>query len=237
MLVGGSSPRLRGTGFSASALSPDHRFIPAPAGNSSSAVATSSRSPVHPRACGEQRRTSRASRTSSGSSPRLRGTVGGVVPVALEVRFIPAPAGNSGHVPRSKALEPVHPRACGEQGARQRLHSATVGSSPRLRGTGENRRYLRLNLRFIPAPAGNSATASQSRRAATVHPRACGEQPSATAVVYNVTGSSPRLRGTGPPGRRGARGHRFIPAPAGNSRSRWPRSGPTPVHPRACGEQ
>jgi len=51
---------------------------------------------------------------------------------------------------------PVHPRACGEH---QRLASdllASLGSSPRLRGT----QILKMGgtgiSRFIPAPAGNT---------------------------------------------------------------------------------
>ena len=135
MLRNGSSPRLRGTGYcgclyacrrrfiprlrgtgSMVALAPDGlRFIPAPAGNRSEPPRCTSRSPVHPRACGEQHRRLRISFRSPGSSPRLRGTVieGDLYPTPF--RFIPAPAGNRPSNCGHRALSPVHPRACGEQ--------------------------------------------------------------------------------------------------------------------------
>ena len=70
-----------------------------------------------------------------------------------------------------------------------------------------------------------------------VHPRACGEQRPATRDHVGGFGSSPRLRGTGLYESPQQPCCRFIPAPAGNSHpGRYPNQ-PTPVHPRACGEQ
>ena len=92
---------------------------------------------------------------------------------------------------------------------------AGCGSSPRGRGT-----------------PGRSAT----RRPFAVHPRAGGEHATASPIHSSPIGSSPRGRGT----RHGrALAHwrrRFIPARAGNTRSRS--SGPyrPAVHPRAGGE-
>ena len=70
-----------------------------------------------------------------------------------------------------------------------------------------------------------------------VHPRACGEQGRFCCRQGLPTGSSPRLRGTGQRLSEILTHHRFIPAPAGNSRSAPPAGRHTPVHPRACGEQ
>ena len=50
----GSSPRLRGTELQCLIRNEHRRFIPAPAGNSTSIPPTMSIFPVHPRACGEQ---------------------------------------------------------------------------------------------------------------------------------------------------------------------------------------
>ena len=81
----------------------------------------------------------------------------------------------------------------------------------------------RIEVRFIPAHAGNSqvwkgsATVITSR---SVHPRACGE-----------------LRALRDPIGRQSSGNRFIPAHAGNSTEPSGASlGTLPVHPRACGE-
>ena len=93
----------------------------------------------------------------------------------------------------------------------------SIGSSPRLRGT-VPRPQLVLDIdRFIPAPAGNSATPSTDSRYRSVHPRACGEQCHALQLVLDIG--------------------RFIPAPAGNSATPSTGSRYRSVHPRACGEQ
>ena len=91
-------------------------------------------------------------------------------------------------------------------------------------------------LRFIPACAGNSygnRTASQRN---TVHPRVCGELPSATARPRSVSGSSPRVRGTRGDAGQAELAARFIPACAGNSSTTRTARRPTTVHPRVCGE-
>ena len=152
----------------------------------------------------------------TGSSPRLRGTV-----------LRPAIAN----------VIAVHPRACGERaclvsceadfgGSSPRLRGTgrtsarswrkVSGSSPRLRGTGRHGRELRRRrrfipapagtadklqvindyLRFIPAPAGNGPSCSTTSTASAVHPRACGERVPQMVFARGDYGSSPRLRGT-----------------------------------------
>jgi hypothetical protein len=70
----GSSPRMRGTGAAARRRPRECRFIPAHAGNGSSAPAAGHSRPVHPRACGERSIRRAATFPDSGSSPRMRGT-------------------------------------------------------------------------------------------------------------------------------------------------------------------
>ncbi len=110
------------------------------------------------------------------------------------------------------------------------------GSSPRLRGTLPHRIGAACHPRFIPAPAGNTVTAWDAARDAAVHPRACGEHPTAGYSSALAGGSSPRLRGTLPISIRSAFPNRFIPAPAGNTGRLNPTPAPSTVHPRACGE-
>ena len=194
---------------------------------------------------------------SLGSSPRLRGTPYVDQNEAQLTRFIPAPAGKTAPVSDRDCRSPVHPRACGEH-SRSSAHCSTVsGSSPRLRGTHLLRRCRRSASRFIPTPAGNTKapysgavvttvhpracgehTSREIRSPAlfTVHPRACGEHVPVMVLVLLPVGSSPRLRGT----RRRLALHpgpqRFIPAPAGNTRSYNGSDYNKAVHPRACGE-
>ena len=104
----GSSPRVRGTGPRPQSLSGRPGFIPACAGNRRMSVMNGSRTPVHPRVCGEQLKT-------VGSSPRVRGTAHEVDASWHDERFIPACAGNSPSTWSSARNKTVHPRVCGEQ--------------------------------------------------------------------------------------------------------------------------
>ena len=70
---------------------------------------------VHPRACGEHASAGHTNSSSSGSSPRVRGT-----------RACPD---------RGVTWWPVHPRACGEHLIHIRNSCVGPGSSPRVRGT------------------------------------------------------------------------------------------------------
>ena len=91
--------------------------------------------------------------------------------------------------------------------------------------------------RFIPACAGNSASAGAIIPAPSVHPRVCGEQNTSQLGLRKLAGSSPRVRGT--VRRRRTRRHqrRFIPACAGNSMTTIRQPLSWAVHPRVCGEQ
>ena len=91
----GSSPRLRGTRLRDLGGCLLSRFIPAPAGNTSRRPRRSCLPPVHPRACGEHRGTWGSELATTGSSPRLRGTLHAPRPEDIRCRFIPAPAGNT----------------------------------------------------------------------------------------------------------------------------------------------
>ncbi len=110
------------------------------------------------------------------------------------------------------------------------------GSSPRARGTLAERARLHLVQRFIPASAGNTQALAGPAAPGAVHPRERGEHSSSRTTSKNITGSSPRARGT----RQRRRWHRvhvrFIPASAGNTRPRRQSRRDSTVHPRERGE-
>ena len=171
-----------------------------------------------------------------GSSPRMRGTLTSLTSPPAPARFIPAHAGNSGHLEPSGLPLPVHPRACGELEEIARDADFSRGSSPRMRGTRHLTVADRVSRRFIPAHAGNSHHSEHRRCRESVHPRACGELGFGDNSDYKIVGSSPRMRGTQRGvGRRSCR-NRFIPAHAGNSAAVPAASVCNSVHPRACGE-
>jgi len=115
----GSSPRVRGTGVLHFGDKPFRRFIPACAGNRHRPSLPARASAVHPRVCGEQSDAGPLASDADGSSPRVRGTgCDGRGKLRLG-RFIPACAGNRQARPYLNRQDTVHPRVCGEQGARR----------------------------------------------------------------------------------------------------------------------
>ncbi len=237
MRSSGSSPRVRGTEGQGRGQNRLRRFIPARAGNSCPGAAGHRPRTVHPRACGEQTWTLSAPVGQSGSSPRVRGTVGWPPRQRTAPRFIPARAGNRRSRAPLRLHIAVHPRACGEQCDGCPHPSRPRGSSPRVRGTVYHHPANVASSRFIPARAGNSRSMPSSSGNTPVHPRACGEQLPWAVNRTRCIGSSPRVRGTDPsPAAHGIQ-ERFIPARAGNSKPKVNIALGSAVHPRACGEQ
>ena len=232
----GSSPRLRGTRRRGSRRCFRPGIIPALAGNTSRSNSSRPTSRDHPRACGEHDPRHTQDEDSSGSSPRLRGTLDVTVFGLFLFGIIPALAGNTSMscVRRNHAGD--HPRACGEHVVPYLLRQRVRGSSPRLRGTLWWRAPACGSGGIIPALAGNTSAALSTVSNTWDHPRACGEhifvhgQPAADA------GSSPRLRGTQRVRRGRCPSRGIIPALAGNTTGHCPRRGSSRDHPRACGE-
>ena len=96
------------------------------------------------------------------------------------------------------------------------MAAASIGSSPRLRGTYGRNPTISAGWRFIPAPAGNILAAPEIPLHSAVHPRACGEHGLEFSGALVELGSSPRLRGTLTAVDEDYPYWRFIPAPAGN---------------------
>ncbi len=155
----GSSPRVRGTFFQAQACRRKERFIPACAGNSQRTVTPSGASTVHPRVYGELNSADQPPWFISGSSPRVRGTLGSHIGNILEARFIPACTGNSSPALRRLTGWPVHPRVYGELNNCCIPGVVVSGSSPRVRGTQSVGLLAQPQERFIPACTGNSQSA------------------------------------------------------------------------------
>ena len=213
----GSSPRMRGTHTEELFRLFRKRFIPAHAGNTRFADLQRLHPPVHPRACGEHNACSQPSLIRPGSSPRMRGTRHHAILSMIDMRFIPAHAGNTSAVPYTRSLSSVHPRACGEHFEQIELTATIIGSSPRMRGTRARNPSSRLPNGFIPAHAGNTSSTLHMICGDSVHPRACGEHDNIYLSCADVGGSSPRMRGTPKITAHGARSGRFIPAHAGNT--------------------
>ena len=92
------------------------------------------------------------------------------------------------------------------------------------------------SLRFIPTPVGNIYQGYVRLSSLSVHPHACGEHLSREGMIFQRSGSSPRLWGTYRFPRQSRYRSRFIPTPVGNIPLPVPPVEKDPVHPHACGE-
>ena len=175
----GSSPRMRGTRQRHQNDLKGRRFIPAYAGNTFLCARNRLSISVHPRVCGEHGQLERGHDTGDGSSPRMRGTRDLLDSHLRDLRFIPAYAGNTERRSAIAPHRPVHPRVCGEHPVPALSERDMVGSSPRMRGTRFDDSVGAINLRFIPAYAGNTPERAARALFPSVHPRVCGEHVSA----------------------------------------------------------
>ena len=192
----GSSPHVRGTHHLHRRGTAEPRFIPACAGNTSGLRPVRRPCSVHPRMCGEHYGTGSGAPEEDGSSPHVRGTRLRPRPLQLELRFIPACAGNTAMPTASRSGTTVHPRMCGEHPGALTMACRSRGSSPHVRGTPRVVARRFDEVRFIPACAGNTSRPRLTSARRSVHPRMCGEHPGKARFRTIDFGSSPHVRGT-----------------------------------------
>ena len=173
----GSSPRMWGTGGRRPGSRSRQRFIPTYVGNSRIPCPDRGRHTVHPHVCGEQP-----------ENHRRR---------VVQDRFIPTYVGNSARRMPGIARVPVHPHVCGEQEAGLIFGDSDCGSSPRMWGTVLERFLHQRRGRFIPTYVGNRSARPRRTSRISVHPHVCGEQVTNKWLRRSVSGSSPRMWGTG----------------------------------------
>ena len=193
------------------------RFIPAGAGNSSSAFLCAVSKSVYPRWRGELSTIYPPLLNGTGLSPLARGTLPLVSCRPRKNRFIPAGAGNSNSYTDKSSKQTVYPRWRGELGAVFTVHCANLGLSPLARGTHILIGIHELRPRFIPAGAGNSFSSSSIAVVLTVYPRWRGELLIRSSYSAPLAGLSPLARGTLMFKCVCTLSKRFIPAGAGNS--------------------
>ena len=110
----GSSPRMRGTPTPRTCISLPTGIIPAYAGNTRGSTADTIIAWDHPRVCGEHTTVRTRADTSTGSSPRMRGTLRRACTSAMRCGIIPAYAGNTSLARLCRRVRRDHPRVCGE---------------------------------------------------------------------------------------------------------------------------
>ena len=232
----GSSPRVRGKLAAPFEGGGEIRLIPACAGKTAQVANQDIANRAHPRVCGENSQRSHLSERRRGSSPRVRGKL-----IAFQKKdsyqgLIPACAGKTDTASARRHALWAHPRVCGENRAAWWWKRTSWGSSPRVRGKLFPPRLGFLRLRLIPACAGKTISAQAGALPVGAHPRVCGENYAHAGEVMPYVGSSPRVRGKLAWLAQPLRRLGLIPACAGKTRSRRPRSLSRGAHPRVCGE-
>ena len=154
----------------------------------------------------------------------------------LDMRIIPADAGNTRRFISSRENSRDHPRGCGEHSSAPCVGFGPLGSSPRMRGTLSYWLIIHLFRGIIPADAGNTLRIVRNPFGDWDHPRGCGEHIVFVVFRHGPSGSSPRMRGTQVANVELLDNARIIPADAGNTLEQTRTLPRIQDHPRGCGE-
>ena len=152
----GSSPLARGTPSSVITGATTGGLIPARAGNTAFRDPSLPNNRAHPRSRGEHVANLLCVMVMAGSSPLARGTLCVVIDLAHGVGLIPARAGNTWQVYRTRKRSRAHPRSRGEHLVQVIGATFAAGSSPLARGTHANFFQPAIKRGLIPARAGNT---------------------------------------------------------------------------------
>ena len=231
----GSSPRVRGKPVTPAASPLRRRIIPARAVQTRERQQTRGHRTDHPRACGANSDGHRGEWGPDGSSPRVRGKRSPALSSACRSRIIPARAGQTRCLVSERQVSPDHPRACGANAVGCPRCRGVRGSSPRVRGKPHGLAIPGVQVRIIPARAGQTSPPIMVYGWPTDHPRACGANYCSARLKSRAHGSSPRVRGKPDRVVRVPDVGRIIPARAGQTMRHRPPNHEHADHPRACG--
>ncbi len=217
-LVGGLSPRVRGSRRTYRKTDRIGRSIPACAGEPRRSICNRRNTTVYPRVCGGAGHYKPVFSAVVGLSPRVRGSRALCQRHGGSGRSIPACAGEPDSAAMPLIPHQVYPRVCGGAIWLRIRRYAQQGLSPRVRGSPITTWTFLPARRSIPACAGEPPTATPVPLSTEVYPRVCGGAAPGTLTDDRAVGLSPRVRGS--LGRRiGGRGRLgSIPACAGEPR-------------------
>jgi len=148
---------------------------PAHAGKTSHRPFQDSLEGKHPRACGEDACVQQCCSIERETPPRMRGRHFEDDTWKLDFRNTPAHAGKTDQSAAPATPARKHPRACGEDQRRERLHHAFRETPPRMRGRHWTDILADVAGRNTPAHAGKTGSLQHSAFWLGKHPRACGE--------------------------------------------------------------
>ncbi len=231
----GRSPRVRGSRRGPDGRGEGSGSIPACAGQPGGPGRHAMDFEVDPRVCGAACSVRSWSFVSAGRSPRVRGSHHPRRNARDGSGSIPACAGQpscGGSRPRHTKVDP---RVCGAAASTASTTAAGLGRSPRVRGSQERPTMTTAYTGSIPACAGQPRASWRGQGPRWVDPRVCGAAVRAAFSGVELTGRSPRVRGSQTSGHNLLRCVGSIPACAGQP---GPRARAARVHrvdPRVCG--
>ena len=150
----GLSPRVRGKQIGAKIGVIGYRSIPACAGETTNPPTPQPEIAVYPRVCGGNSKV--------------------VFPPAAAVGSIPACAGETQRCVSNQSAKEVYPRVCGGNDHSSFHAIGDFGLSPRVRGKLDMQLGPAIELRSIPACAGETIWSRAHWKARWVYPRVCG---------------------------------------------------------------
>ncbi len=153
----------------------------------------------------------------------------------MNIRSIPASAGEPPTCPGQPPKITVYPRECGGTRHYRRDSHHVGGLSPRVRGNRVRDTLASIPLGSIPASAGEPITSTITGFASEVYPRECGGTLTTTLPSTITKGLSPRVRGNRPFSSQTHGRWRSIPASAGEPHTGSREFYRYPVYPRECG--
>ena len=175
MKAAGSSPLTRGKLLVGGLVDAGAGLIPAHAGKTLSVMSVMGVCPAHPRSRGENTANPCATHLSTGSSPLTRGKQLESFLAITHVRLIPAHAGKTHAMARSRRDRPAHPRSRGENALLGTPTPVALGSSPLTRGKPRPSEQPSTRRRLIPAHAGKTRGRRGCSSGGGAHPRSRGE--------------------------------------------------------------
>ena len=191
----GSSPLARGLRVGHTIPGNIIRIIPARAGFTCGLEGASRRFQDHPRSRGVYRSSTKWSQMGRGSSPLARGLPGPGSHCFHPNRIIPARAGFTCDIDRSRMIARDHPRSRGVYRPVGVMGLALSGSSPLARGLLLAFEIREGEWRIIPARAGFTPTPWPGLSRPADHPRSRGVYGGVCYEWRGVLGSSPLARG------------------------------------------
>ena len=171
-----------------------------------------------------------------GSSPRVRGKRHKAREANQPTGLIPARAGKTRAVKRSRSASTAHPRVYGENSDSPSTSLWRYGSSPRVRGKQNTGNNNVSSVGLIPACTGKTVILLACLVTNWAHPRVCGENLTFQNTPELVPGSSPRVRGKLTDAHEGDIEAGLIPACAGKTLRPLVIQRRAAAHPRVCGE-